>query len=83
MNFYKDNRSKIKIYWSKDKNKWNLKNLYSKLKGKNVYITFDVDALDVSIMPATGTPEPGGLCGKKSCQLLKKYAKYRRSLELI
>ena len=28
---------------------------------ENVYITFDLDALDPSIMPATGTPEPGGL----------------------
>lgn len=27
----------------------------------NVYITFDLDAFDPSIMPATGTPEPGGL----------------------
>ncbi|MCX8200245.1 MAG: agmatinase [Candidatus Micrarchaeota archaeon] len=29
--------------------------------GNKVYITFDVDALDPSIMPATGTPEPGGM----------------------
>ncbi len=28
---------------------------------ENVYITLDLDALDPSIMPATGTPEPGGL----------------------
>ena len=28
---------------------------------EDVYITFDVDALDPSIMPSTGTPEPGGL----------------------
>lgn len=28
---------------------------------RNVYLTFDVDALDASLMPATGTPEPGGL----------------------
>ena len=27
----------------------------------NVYISFDVDALDPSVMPGTGTPEPGGL----------------------
>lgn len=27
----------------------------------NVYITFDLDVFDPSIMPATGTPEPGGL----------------------
>ncbi len=29
--------------------------------GKEVYLTLDVDVLDPSIMPATGTPEPGGL----------------------
>ncbi len=28
---------------------------------ENVYITLDLDVLDPSIMPATGTPEPGGL----------------------
>ncbi|MGD9874825.1 MAG: agmatinase [Kiritimatiellia bacterium] len=28
---------------------------------KRVYVTFDVDALDPSIMPGTGTPEPGGM----------------------
>jgi len=28
--------------------------------GPNVYITFDVDYFDPSIMPSTGTPEPGG-----------------------
>lgn len=28
---------------------------------QNVYITFDLDAFDPSIMPSTGTPEPGGL----------------------
>lgn len=26
-----------------------------------VFLTFDIDALDASLMPATGTPEPGGL----------------------
>lgn len=28
--------------------------------GENIFITFDVDFFDPSIMPATGTPEPGG-----------------------
>jgi agmatinase len=28
---------------------------------RNVYITIDLDVLDPSIMPSTGTPEPGGL----------------------
>lgn len=29
--------------------------------GPDVYLTFDVDGLDPSLVPATGTPEPGGL----------------------
>ncbi|MDQ2731133.1 MAG: agmatinase [Armatimonadota bacterium] len=31
------------------------------LKGKPVYLTVDVDVLDPSVMPSTGTPEPGGV----------------------
>ena len=30
------------------------------VEGKRVYLTFDVDYFDPSIIPATGTPEPGG-----------------------
>jgi len=41
---------------------------------KNVYITFDVDCLDPSIMPATGTPEPGGLGWYDALELLKTAA---------
>jgi agmatinase len=37
-----------------------IKKVISKLSDK-VYITIDVDVFDPSIMPSTGTPEPGGL----------------------
>lgn len=37
-----------------------------------VYISFDLDALDPSIMPATGTPEPGGLLWYQTIQYLRK-----------
>jgi len=37
------------------------KSIAEKTKGKKCYITFDVDALDLSLVPATGCPEPGGL----------------------
>ncbi|MDR9418414.1 agmatinase [Gracilimonas sp.] len=37
----------------------------------NVYITFDLDAFDPSIMPATGTTEPGGLLWNSTIQYLK------------
>lgn len=39
--------------------------------GDNVYITFDLDALDPSIMPSTGTPEPGGLFWYETLEFLK------------
>jgi agmatinase len=39
---------------------------------ENVYITFDLDALDPSIMPSTGTPEPGGLLYYETLEFLKK-----------
>lgn len=38
----------------------------------NVYITFDLDALDPSIMPSTGTPEPGGLLWYEAIEILKR-----------
>ena len=36
-----------------------------------VYITIDVDGLDPAIMPATGTPEPGGLSWYEILALLR------------
>ncbi len=39
---------------------------------EHVYITFDVDGFDPSIMPSTGTPEPNGLYWSETMQLLRK-----------
>lgn len=41
------------------------------LLGENVYITIDLDVFDPSIMPSTGTPEPGGLLWNETLDLLK------------
>nr|WP_321482087.1 agmatinase family protein [uncultured Cohaesibacter sp.] len=45
---------------------------------EHVYITFDVDGLDPSIMPATGTPVPGGLSYYQSLQLIAHALKGRK-----
>ena len=71
MKFYNNNRNRIKIFWSKDKNNWNYNEIKKLINKKNVYITFDVDAFDSSIMPATGTPEPGGLFWEDVISTLK------------
>ncbi len=69
--FLKKNNNRIKIFWAKDQTKWNLKYFKRLIKNKNVYLTFDVDGLDSSIMPATGTPEPGGLFWYETLSLIK------------
>jgi agmatinase len=44
---------------------------------ENVYITIDVDGFDPAIMPATGTPEPGGLSWYEGLALLRKVIQQR------
>ena len=75
MEFYENNKDRIKIFWGKDKLNWDLDNLKKFFKDKNVYITFDVDGFDSSIMPATGTPEPGGLLWEDVIPIIKKVCK--------
>jgi len=72
MDFYNDNRDRIEIFWGKDKQTWDLSLLDKFFKNKNVYITFDVDGFDASIMPATGTPEPGGMLWEDVLPIIKK-----------
>ena len=72
MNYYENNRSRVEIFWSMNKKNWDLSKLMRFFKGKDVYITFDVDGFDASIMPATGTPEPGGLLWEDVLPIIKK-----------
>ena len=74
--FMKKNKKRIKIYWAKDKSKWNLNEFKKIIKNKKVYLTFDVDGLDLSIMPATGTPEPGGLFWNETMNIIKIASKF-------
>ena len=69
--FLNKNSSRIKIFWSKNKKKWDLKKFKKLIKNKTVYLTFDVDGLDSSVMPATGTPEPGGLFWDETLDIMK------------
>ena len=74
--YLKKNSSRIHIFWAKDKMKWNLNKFKKMVKNKTVYLTFDVDGLDASIMPATGTPEPGGLLWDETINIIKIACKH-------
>lgn len=45
---------------------------------ENVYLTIDLDAFDPSLIPATGTPEPGGLGWYEVNELIRRVAQNRR-----
>ena len=47
---------------------------------QNVFITFDIDGLDSAIMPATGTPVPGGLGWYESHSLIEKVMNSRKCI---
>ena len=59
------------------KNPNSISNILSMLSS-NVYITFDLDGLDPSVMPAVGTPEPGGLLWEEAVGLLMAVGKEKR-----
>lgn len=49
------------------------------LKGKKIFVTVDLDVLDPSIMPGTGTPESGGLTFKE----LVEWFNYLKNFDII
>ncbi len=72
--FIKDNG--IKTFYARDiRNGKNGEDWIKKVVGslkENVYVTFDVDGLDPSVITATGTPEPGGLFWDETMNLFRK-----------
>ena len=75
MSFYNKNQERINIFWAKDKKEWDTNRIAEIFFNKNVYITFDVDGFDSSVMPATGTPEPGGFMWEDVIPILKTVCK--------
>ncbi|GAB4127175.1 MAG: agmatinase [Ignavibacteriales bacterium] len=68
-------KNNINTFYARDIKAGNHGNAWQKkvleCLNENVYITFDVDGLDPSIIPSTGTPEPGGLLWDETLDLLK------------
>ncbi len=66
------NAHRIAIHWAKDQHRWEIDEIIRPLVGRPVYVTFDIDALDAAIMPATGTPTPGGLGYWQALEILRR-----------
>ena len=70
--------NKLTLFYSqemKDNRRW--KEQVMEQLGSDVYLTLDLDVLDPSIMPAVGTPEPGGLLWYETLDFLKELVQKR------
>ena len=74
MAFLNARSDRISVHWAKNRTAWDLNEIVRPLAGKPIYLSFDVDAFDASLMPATGTPEPGGLFFDDACAIIRAAA---------
>jgi agmatinase len=69
--YYVANRERIDIHLAKDQAHWDLDAMLRPLRGRPIYVSLDIDVLDAAIMPATGTPTPGGLSYAQALAVLR------------
>ncbi len=72
---------RTKIYWARDIARAPLKTWIAKVLADlspRVYLTIDLDGFDPSIVPATGTPEPGGLDWYQVTSLIRAVADHKK-----
>jgi len=70
---------KAPVFWAREcvgKSDWHEQAIAG--LSPNVYLTFDLDGFDPSIMPSVGTPEPGGFLWHETLDFLRKVASQRR-----
>ncbi len=69
--FLDANPRQVRIHWARDRHRWRPEAIAAAVAGRPVYLSFDLDALDSGLMPATGTPEPGGLMWDDALMVLR------------
>jgi len=76
--YYAANRHRIHMHLAIEQDRWDIEKILAPLKGRPVYVTVDIDALDAAIMPATGTPTPGGMTYLQMLSFLRRTAELGR-----
>ena len=71
-----ENTPNTELYFAKDKNRWNVVDIISNLT-KNVYISFEFNSLDSSILPSTAMAEPGGFNWEQITDILKNVCTFK------
>ena len=71
--YWQAHKNKVNVFLARDKKQWSIKKIVDSLS-ENIFLSFDIDAFDSSVMPATGTPEPGGLYWDEVLPIIKAVA---------
>lgn len=72
--FLETNPERVRVFWARERASWSLEEIVAPLRGRPVYISLDIDVMDAGLMPATGTPEPGGPSYDEICAVLRAAA---------
>ena len=70
--FLDANRHRIHMHLGRDQARYDIDAIVAPLRGRPLYITFDIDGLDSALIPATGTPVPGGLSYLQALAILRR-----------
>lgn len=75
---YEAHKRRLAIHFAKDQAIWDLDEIIAPLEGRPIYVSFDIDGLDSALMPATGTPTPGGLGYWQALKIIRRAAEVGR-----
>ena len=65
---------RVRVFPARERANWSLEKIVAPLRGRPVYVSLDIDVMDAGMMPATGTPEPGGLSYDEVCAVMRAAA---------
>ncbi|GAB4113990.1 MAG: agmatinase [Roseiflexaceae bacterium] len=72
MNLIRSERSRLRVFFAEDVHAGQYQRALAALvRGRTVFLTIDVDGLDPSLVPGTGTPEPNGLTWNQALDIIR------------
>ena len=76
MDVIRAERDRLRVFFAEDVHAGgHLEELTGWVRGRTVFLTIDVDGLDPSLVPATGTPEPNGLLWQQVLDIVRTVAR--------
>jgi agmatinase len=75
--FVRDNPDRVRVWYAEQLHDGDWRSEFvHRIQGRRVFLTIDVDGLDPSIVPATGTPEPDGLTWRETLDILRTLCRH-------